>query len=146
MSMAETRSNSISLTLDRSFVRGVILALVGGVVLALTGAFGMNQTPLWFRLVYWEPVMLMGALWGHFCSQVLERFIDLDRRPWLMATVLTLVISGPLSVAVWAVTTRFFDDDRMLELSRLPDFLIPVMVVTGVFCALNVMLARTPVQ
>lgn len=147
MTAVETpRRTTVQLTLDRAFLRGIALALAGGVVLSLTGAFGMDAVPLGVRLLYWEPIMLLGGLWGHVCSLVVERYIDLERRPWLMATVLTLVISGPLSVMVWAITTRFFDDDRSVDLMRLPDFLVPVMVVTGVFAALNVMLARTPVQ
>lgn len=144
--MTPPPSRTISLTLDRGFVRGLGVALAGGVVLALTGAFGMDQTPLWFRLVYWSPMVLMGALWGHLCGAVLERFIDMERRPWLMAAALTAVISGPLSVMVWALTTRFFDDDRSLDLSRLPDFIMPVALVTAVLSVLNVFLGRTPVQ
>lgn len=146
MSVAEDPSKTISLTLDRSLVRGLGLALAGAVVLALTGAFGMGQVPLWFRLAYWIPIILLGAVWGHLCGMVVERFIDGDRRPWLMAAALTAVISGPLSVMVWAITTRFFDDDRSLDLSRLPDFLMPVALVTAVFSLLNVFLGRTPVQ
>ncbi|MDO9078370.1 MAG: LytTR family DNA-binding domain-containing protein, partial [Brevundimonas sp.] len=59
---------------------------------------------------------------------------------------LTVVISGPLAVMVWAVTGWFFDDDRSVTLAQLPDFLGPVLVVTGTLSALNVFLGRTPVQ
>jgi DNA-binding LytR/AlgR family response regulator len=146
MSAADIPSKTVSLTLDRALVRGIGVALAGAVVLALTGAFGMGQVPLWFRLAYWIPIILLGAVWGHLCGMVVERFIDADRRPWLMAAALTAVISGPLSVMVWAITTRFFDDDRVLDLSRLPDFLMPVALVTAVFSVLNTFLGRTPVQ
>jgi DNA-binding LytR/AlgR family response regulator len=115
-------------------------------VLALTGAFGMGGVPLWFRFSYWVPIMLIGAFWGHLCSRQVERHIDLDRQPWLMAAVLTAVISGPLSVMVWAITTLLFDNYRVLELGRLLSFLGPVTVVTGAISVLNVFLARTPVQ
>lgn len=140
------RQDVIRIAIDRSFVRGLAVALAGGVLLALTGAFGMGDTSLVFRLAYWLPVMLIGALWGHLCSRLVERRIDMDRRPWLAVLSLTLVISGPLAVMVWAVTGQFFDDDRSVTLSRLPDFLGPVMIVTGTLSALNVFLARTPVQ
>ena len=142
--MTEARP-TVSLTLDRGFVRGVLVALAAGLLLAFTGAFGMIQTPFWFRVAYWEPVMLMGAVWGHLCSQQVGRFIDADRRPWLGALAMTAVISGPLSVMVWAVTGLWFDDDG-LRLARLPDFLLPVTVVTGVLSVLNVFLDRTPPQ
>lgn len=146
MTALETPRRTVQLTLDRAFLRGIFLALVGGVVLAVTGAFGMEGTPLWFRLAYWELMMLLGGLWGHLCSMFVERHIDMERRPWLMATALTAVISGPLSIMVWALTTRFFDDDRSVDLGRLPDFLVPVIIVTAVFSTLNVFLSRTPVQ
>ncbi|GAA0647084.1 LytTR family DNA-binding domain-containing protein [Brevundimonas lenta] len=146
MSAADLPQRTIQLTLDRTLVRGVFVALAAGVVLALTGAFGMDEVPLWFRLAYWLPMMLLGALWGHICGSLTDRFIDMDRRPWLATAALTLVMSGPLSIMVWAITTRFFDDDRVLELDRLPHFLLPVTLVTGVVAALNVFLSRTPVQ
>lgn len=136
----------ISLTLDRDFMRGVLVALAAGLVLAFTGAFGMGQTPFWFRVAYWEPMMLMGALWGHLCALMIGRRIDADQRPWLAAAVMTAVISGPLSVMVWAATSLWFDDEQALRLDRLADFLAPVTVVTGVLCVLNVFLDRTPPQ
>ena len=136
----------VRLTLDRSLVRGLAVALAGGAVLAFTGAFGMHDTSLGFRLAYWEPMMLLGATWGHLCSRLVERRIDLERRPWLATLILTLVISGPLSIMVWALTGWFFDDDHSVTLARLPDFLGPVTLVTGVLSALNVFLSRTPVQ
>lgn len=136
----------IRLSLDRALVRGVLVALAGGVVLALTGAFGMDDVPLGFRLTYWTLMMLIGGTWGHVCSRLIGRFLDFDRRPWLATGLLTVIISGPLSVMVWAITTRFFDDDRALQWERLPYFLGPVALVTGVLSALNVFLSRTPVQ
>ncbi len=136
----------VRLAIDRTLLRGVGLALGGGALLAFSGAFGMNDTPLGFRLSYWLPIMLLGAFWGHLCSRLVERRIDMDQRPWLAVAALTLVISGPLAVMVWAVTGWFFDDDRSVDLARLPDFLLPVAVVTGSISALNVFLSRTPVQ
>src|SRR5690606_14142545 len=143
--MTDERSK-VSLTLDRDFMRGVFVALAAGLVLAFTGAFGMGHTPFWFRVAYWEPIMLMGALWGHLCSMMIGRYIDADRRPWTAALVMTAVISGPLAVMVWTATTLWFDDDRSLRLDRLVDFLAPVTVVTGVLCVLTVFLDRTPPQ
>lgn len=146
MSDPRPRSEPLRLTLDRALARGVLVALAGGVVLALTGAFGMDEVSLAFRLTYWSTVMLIGAAWGHVCSRAVERLVDFDRRPWLSVLLLTMVISGPLAVMVWAVTTRFFDDDRALAWERLPYFLGPVALVTAVLSALNVFLSRTPVQ
>jgi len=131
---------------DRRLLRGIAVAAAAGGLLAFTGAFGMGDTSLTFRLIYWTPIMLAGSVWGHLCSRVIEARMDLDRRPWLAVVVLTLVMSGPLAVLVWAVTSGFFDGDRSIGLAQLPDFLLPVLVVTGAISALNVFLGRTPVQ
>lgn len=146
MSAVEPSSQTFTVAIDRSLARGLLLALGGGALLAFSGAFGMGDMPLWFRLVYWEPMMLIGALWGHLASGLVEKHIDLDRRPWLMAGVLTAVISGPIAITVWAATTVIFDDDHALDIDRLPAFLLPVVMVTGVLSLLNVFLSRTPVQ
>ena len=146
MSAGEPAREVVRIAIDRALLRGLAVALVVGALLALTEAFGMGETSLGFRLAYWLPVMLIGALWGHLCSLLVERHVDMDRRPWLAVVVLTLVMTGPLAIMVWAVTGWFFDDDRSVTLARLPDFLGPVLVVTGTVSALNVFLARTPVQ
>ncbi|MFN3669743.1 MAG: LytTR family DNA-binding domain-containing protein [Brevundimonas sp.] len=146
MSEAHTSSDEVRINIDRGLMRGIGVALAGGVVLALTEAFGMSGTSLLFRLAYWLPLMLGGAVWGHLCSLLVERHVDLDRRPLLAVVALTVVMSGPLVVMVWAVTGWFFDDDRSVDLARLPDFIGPVVVVTGTVSALNIFLARTPVQ
>lgn len=146
MSEAQAVRDLVRITVDRGLVRGVAVALAGGAVLAFTGAFGMDDNPIGVRLAYWEPIMLMGAMWGYLCSRLVERRLDLDGRPWLATLVLTLVISGPLSVMVWAVTSLVFLHEHAMGIGRLPDFLGPVTLVTGVLSALNVFLSRTPVQ
>lgn len=75
MSLSEATPKTVSLTLDRALLRGIGLTLAGAVVLALTGAFGMDEVPLWFRLAYWIPVMILGAVWGHLCGRLVERYI-----------------------------------------------------------------------
>lgn len=146
MNERETPQDVLRFEIDRALVRGIAVALTAGGLLAFTGAFGMSETSLAFRLSYWTPIMLLGSIWGHVCSRLVEARIDMDRRPWLAVATLTLTISGPLAVMVWAITSRFFDDDRSISLAHLPDFLMPVLVVTGAISALNVFLARTPVQ
>ena len=146
MSASEPTQDVVSITIDRTLVRGVSIALAAGALLAFTGAFGMTELPLVSRLAYWLPVMLIGALWGNVCSRLIERYIDMDQRPWLTVVALTLVISGPLSAAVWAITGLSFNEGQTLFLAQLPEFFLPVVVVTGALSALNVFLARTPVQ
>jgi hypothetical protein len=146
MSASEPTQDAVHITIDKLLVRGVSTALSAGALLAFTGAFGMTDVSLTTRMAYWLPVMLIGALWGHLCSRLIERYIDSDRRPWWTVVALTLVISGPLSAAVWAITGLFFNEGRTLVLAQLPDFFLPVTVVTGALSTLNIFLARTPVQ
>lgn len=132
--------------LDPFLVRGLGVAAASGLVLTLTGAFGTGTAPLWLRLAYWVPIMLIGGGWGHLCSRLVERFVTMDERPWLTVAALSLVISGPLSVFVWLATGLVFDG-RIYPLYILPQMILPVGLVTVVMSALNVFLSRArPVQ
>lgn len=129
-----------------NLMRGFGIAGAAGVVLALTGAFGSDGAPLWLRFAYWIPMMFVGGFWGHLCSLVVQRWVDLDEKPWLSVVALTLTISGPLSVIVWAVTGYVFGDGLM-PLSALPYLLGPVLTVTATVTAISVFLAKgDPVQ
>ncbi len=132
--------------IDPSLVRGLAVAWVGGVVLALTGTFMDGDSPLWLRLTYWLPIMTIGALWGNLCSQLVERWIDLDTRPWLAVLALTAVISGPLTLMVWVATGLMFSG-RFYPLSTLPDMAFAVVIVTATVSMINVFLSKAqPIQ
>jgi DNA-binding LytR/AlgR family response regulator len=127
-------------------MRGVVIAAAAGVVLAISGAFGSVNAPLWLRLVYWVPVMLAGALWGHVCSRLIDRWIDMDERPWLAVAALSAAITGPVSLLVWFVTGVVFEGEAY-PLSTLPLMVGPVLTVTAVMSAINVFLSKAqPVQ
>jgi len=143
---ASPTSLNLSVSIDRSLLKGVAIALAAGVVLAFTGAFGMTGAGFLMRLVYWLPLMVVGAVWGHVCSRKLERWIDIDQRPWLAAAALTLAIGLPLTVVVWAYTLFWFEQGKHPAVARLIHFFPPVLVVTGVLSVLNVFLQRQPVQ
>ncbi len=126
--------------------RGLGVAAAAGGVLAFSGAFGTVEAPLWMRLAYWVPVMLAGALWGQLCSWLVQRWIDLDEKPWLTVAALTLSISGPVSVLVWLVTGLVFDG-HVYPLRALPLMIGPVALITMTMSAINVFLAKAqPVQ
>ena len=78
----------------RTFVRGLIVAVLGGVFLATTGAFGTAGATFVQRLAYWVLVMVLGGLWGHLCGVLVSRFLDSDERPWLTIAVMVVVITG----------------------------------------------------
>lgn len=127
------------------FGRGVLIALAVGVFLALSGAFVGGKVPLLARLTYWLPLMVVGGLWGHLCSSVITRIMDMDERPWLTIGVLTVTASVPFSVLVWAWTGPAFGQP-VFPVATLPEFIIPVMLVTFMLTLINVFIARKPVQ
>lgn len=130
----------------KDMARGLATAAAGGLLLALTGAFETGRVPLGLRLSYWIPVMVGGGLWGHACSLMLDRIVALDERPWLSVVLLTAVISGPLSVVVWAVTGPALNGG-MMPLSHLPMIAFYVVTITAAISAVNVFVTRArPVQ
>ncbi|MCS6626437.1 LytTR family transcriptional regulator DNA-binding domain-containing protein [Roseibacterium beibuensis] len=134
------------LRLDIRLDRGVGVAVGAGVVLALTGAFGTDIVPLWVRFAYWVPLILVGAVWAHLCSRLIERAFDPDERPWLTIALLSAATAGPVVVLVWLVTGLVFENE-IYPLNRLVHFIGPVLVVTVAISAINVFLGRsTPLQ
>lgn len=125
----------------RDFMRGLTVAVAAGVFLALGGAFGSGGASLGQRLAYWVPLLVVGGLWGHVCSLLVERFVDVDARPWLATAALTAVITGPLTVVIWALTGLMFEG-RLRHADDLIHFLSPVALITLVLSALNVFLGR----
>ena len=127
-------------------LRGLVIGLTAGGLLALSGAFGSLQAPLWLRLIYWIPLMLLGAVWGHVWSRLVERWIDVDEKPWLAVVILTVVITGPVALTVWLFTGLVFERE-LYPLSVLPLMLGPVLTITAVMSAINVFLSKAqPVQ
>ncbi len=122
-------------------LRGVVVALIAAFLMTATGAFQTGEAPFLKRLFYWTAAMITGGLWGHACSIVVGRFVDADERPWLAVICLSIVITGPLSVLIWAATGPFFGH-APYPLTALPYLLGPVAVITVVVTAVNVFLGR----
>lgn len=130
----------------RDFLRGLIVAVAAGTFLAISGAFESGGMPLTQRLTYWIPLLVLGGLWGHVCAALITRFVDPDARPWLTSAALTVVITGPLTVGIWAASGLFYEG-RLFPLDALSRFLPPVLLITAALSTLNIFLAReTPVE
>lgn len=146
MSVTAAPSRAPERALALRLGRSLAIAAAAGAVLALTGAFHTINAPFWVRLVYWVPVMLAGAVWGQACSLLIDRWIDMDERPWLAVAALTAAITGPVSVLVWFVTGLVFEGD-VYPLSTLPFMVGPVLTITSVLSAINVFVSKAqPVQ
>lgn len=125
----------------RDFLRGLGIAALAGLVLALSGAFSDPALPLWHRIAYWVPLMVLGGLWGHACGYLVERFLDLDDRPWVMVGVLTALMFGPILLMVWLATGLFFEG-RLYPLSAMGYLVAPVLSITAAMSAINVFVTR----
>ncbi len=125
----------------RDFLRGLGIAALAGLVLALSGAFADPDMSLWHRVAYWVPLMVLGGLWGHVCGQIVERFVNLDDRPWLTVVVLTALLFGPILLMVWLATGLFFEG-RIYPLSAMIYLVAPVLSITAAMSAINVFVTR----
>lgn len=125
----------------RDLLRGLVLAVVAAGFLTLSGAFGTGGAPFGPRLIYWLGLMLAGTLWGHACGAWTTRLIDVDARPWAAAGIETLIISGPLTLLVWAVTGPALEG-AMRPLGDLTYLLFPVTLITALLCVLHAFLGR----
>jgi hypothetical protein len=125
-------------------LRGLALALAAGVFLALAGAFETGQTPLLIRLAYWLGVMTLGTVGGVVLSSFIERG-PLEERPWLQGTLAILLLSLPMTVVIWLVTGLTFGNG-VAEPESLPNYLLPVLIVTTAMTVLNYAVQRTPAE
>ena len=116
-------------------LRGAGLAIVAVVFLSMSGAFGSGEAPYLQRLGYWSTTVILGAALGAIVSGWLERSGFADERPWLQGAITTVVIALPLTVVVWLVTSLWFA--RPVEISHLPTFLLPVLVISALMTAAN---------
>lgn len=127
--------------LARPWARGLAISIVAGGFLAFSGAFGSIHAPLWWRLLYWIPLIIAGGFWSHICSRIVDHFMDTEARPWLGIAALSLLMSMPITIMVWAATALLFQQ-RIPRLHGLPDYFLPVLAVVLPLCAINVFLER----
>lgn len=125
----------------RPVARGLGLALLAAVFLAFTGAFGSGEAPWLLRFAYWLTAMTVGAALGALVSHVVLGRGWLEGSVWLQGVLVTLLITGPLTVAIWALTGLMFGDLAPRDLSW---FILPVLVVSAAMTALNTVVSRRP--
>ena len=133
---------SLSVLKHRPKLRGVLIGCLAGCFLAFSGAFGSASAPLWERLIYWVPLIVGGGLWSTLCSPLLRRLVDTDDRPWLEVVLLSLMMSVPITLTVWLTTALLFWNEGP-SLHHLPHFFLPVLLITVVLSAINVLVDKS---
>lgn len=94
-------------------LRGIAVSAALGVLLAVSGAFfGDAVAPVGLRLVYWVPMMALGAVFGIVVSW---KLFDIERAVpsiWLAWLLMTVLVSVPMSVVIWLWTAVLFFGGR----------------------------------
>jgi hypothetical protein len=116
------------------------VSVVAGVFLAAIGAMGSAQDPFLTRLLYWVPMMVGGALIADLIVGLVLRIPRVGANLWILGAVLTLAITLPIAVLVWAYTSIIFG--RPLVTAYLPGFILPVLTVAAAMTAIMIVVNR----
>lgn len=125
--------------------KGWAIAAVVAVFLTLAGAFGTGAAPFAPRLAYWLTTLLTGATAALFVAGAVQRGGWFDDRPLVQGLIIAVTLSIPLTVAVWAITRAFFENETMMG-HGLPGYFPPVFVITCAVTALNYLVDRRPAE
>ena len=134
------RASRMSGTYARSHWRSYLTALCAGVFLAAVNAFGMDQTSLARRLFYWVPLMLAGAVIGHVVSALTSRRPRAGANRLIDWAVITLAVTAPISLLVWAISGAMFGGYASIDL---PYYFGAVLLISAPMTAI-MMLVNTP--
>ena len=93
------------------WLRGAGICLAAGAFMAVSGAFGSSDVSLTRRLIYWIGLMFAGSLIGNLIARPLFALRHFAARPWLACFVITLLLTPPLAVVVWAASNLTYGLD-----------------------------------
>ena len=133
------RASRMAAVYVRDHWRGYLAAAGAGVFLALIGAFGMDETSLAQRLLYWVPTMLAGAVIGTCVGVATARRPKIGENHLLLWAVITVLVALPTTVLVWAMSGAVFGDRAP---SDMPFYLGPVLLISAPMTAIMMLLNR----
>ncbi len=119
-----------------------IMAVAVGVsaFLALTGAMETIQWPLWRRLAYWTPLMLVTTTLVVLWHPLAEKLPLLQRWPMALWVVTSALVALPITLVVWAYTCWF--NGWPMDPGLLPGFYGPTITVTLAMVGIGMLLER----
>ncbi|MDE2109501.1 MAG: LytTR family transcriptional regulator [Alphaproteobacteria bacterium] len=122
----------------------LVVPLVAAAFLSLTDAFDLHVLPLAERFFYWLVLLAIGQSASVLIRGSLDR-MPISRARLVLAGILRCVLGSlPMTVAVWLLTSLALS--QPLRIARLPDFYLPVLVVTAAMVAINLLAQRRPVE
>ncbi len=124
----------------RAWARNLGIAAAAGLFLAFSGAMGTDDVSLAQRLLYWIPLMLIGALVGHAVSVVISRFPGARSNVWVFGALLAVAIALPVTVVVWGYTSLMFG---AFAVAALPSLFSGVLVISAAMTGIMI-LANQP--
>ena len=124
----------------RIWARNLAIAAAAGVFLAFIGAMGTGAAPLGARLIYWTPLMVIGALISSLMAIGLSRLMPARANLWLYGAVLSLAIALPITLLVWGYTNLFLDG--RIGLPELPGLFGGVVAISTAMTAVMILVNR----
>lgn len=137
------RASWMTRALESGWARGFVIAVLAALFMAWSGALASDSSSFGLRLAYWLAAMFGGTALGLSTTAFVERRGWFDQQPWLQGALSALMMAVPYTLVIWGLTAAMFPDDA--PTTPLPHF-IPVLVVSGVMTAVNLLAARQPFE
>lgn len=116
--------------------RGFMIAAIVGFLLAVVGALDTAQIGFGARLVYWEILMISGAIIGLGVSEMVENWGRLRTRLWAEMPLVAILIGLPLTFMVIGTSALFFNAPPP-DLSAIATMFALTFTISLVMTALN---------
>jgi len=117
------------------------ISAAAGVVLALLGALGTGELPLLSRLLYWVPLIMIGAVMANFVARLVLMVPRAGANLWVFGVLLAVAVSIPVTVMVATYTSFFIGTP--LNWQTLPYLFGSVLVISAAMTGI-MMLASAP--
>lgn len=126
--------------------RSFLVAIVAAVFMSAIGAFDSGRLPLGLRLTYWLVLLVGGTVLGMSVMTLARRRLRwLERRSWIQACLLTLMLWAPATLMTWVVMSLMVPGARW-RVETLLSNALPVLLVSAAMTALNYLADREPHQ
>jgi hypothetical protein len=113
-----------------------------GVLLAISGAFGTDEIPLWVRLAYWVPIMLIGSTIGMLIT---TRLVTLAR--WAGSPIAAwafIVVMVSLPMCLFVVLGNHLAFGTRLSVAAIAAVAPSVLLISGLMTAISLALIQIP--